>query len=87
LIKWNLRAFRSWQETNYYRQQLNNKPRTQQQAMMMQQKQERDGVKKRKVAPEKTISAQVALQKRLRGWYIMMSVFFDLKLNVAAPVV
>jgi uncharacterized protein (DUF924 family) len=32
-------------------------------------KEEKDGVKKRKVAPEKTISAQVALQKRLRGWY------------------
>jgi hypothetical protein len=36
---------------------------------MVQQKQEKDGVKKRKVAPEKTISAQVALQKWLRGWY------------------
>jgi hypothetical protein len=36
---------------------------------MQQQKQEKDGVKKRKVALEKTISAQVALQKRLRGWY------------------
>jgi hypothetical protein len=32
-------------------------------------KKEKDRVKKRKVAPEKTISAQVALQKRLRGWY------------------
>jgi hypothetical protein len=37
--------------------------------MMMQQKQEKDGVKKRKVALEKLISAQVALQKLLRGWY------------------
>jgi hypothetical protein len=37
--------------------------------MMMQQKQEKDGIKKRTVAPEKTISAQVALQKWLRGWY------------------
>jgi hypothetical protein len=55
--------------------------------LMMQQKQERDGVKKRQVAPEKTISRQVALQKRLRGWYLMMGVFFDLKLIVAAPVV
>jgi hypothetical protein len=36
---------------------------------MMQEKQEKDGVKKRKVAPEKKISAQVALQKRFRGWY------------------
>ncbi len=37
--------------------------------MMMQQKPEKDGAKKRKVAPEKTISARVALQKRLREWY------------------
>jgi hypothetical protein len=37
--------------------------------MMMPQKQERDRLKKRKVAPEMTISAQITLQKWLRGWY------------------
>jgi hypothetical protein len=37
LIKQDLREFRSWRQTNYYQQRLNNKPWTRQQAMMMQQ--------------------------------------------------